>query len=109
MQPVITMIGMDVGIAFGGTLFIETVFDLPGMGQLLVSSLGGVGPALAGDHGDRARRLLRGRDANLVVDLRYPLVDPRIQLYGKGGSSAGLRAPGRRLRARQPVTSESPT
>ena len=44
MLPVITMLGMDVGIAFGGTLFIETVFDLPGMGQLLVSSLGGAGP-----------------------------------------------------------------
>jgi peptide/nickel transport system permease protein len=109
MLPVITMIGMDVGIAFGGTLFIETVFDLPGMGQLLVSSLGGAGPDLPVIMGIVLVVCFAVVIANLVVDLLYPLVDPRIQLYGKGGSSAGLRAPRRRLRARQPVTSESPT
>jgi peptide/nickel transport system permease protein len=109
MLPVITMIGMDVGIAFGGTLFIETVFDLPGMGQLLVSSLGGAGPDLPVIMGIVLVVCFAVVIANLVVDLLYPLVDPRIHLYGKGGSSAGLRAPRRRLRARQPVTSESPT
>jgi peptide/nickel transport system permease protein len=109
MLPVVTMIGMDVGIAFGGTLFIETVFDLPGMGQLLVSSLGGAGPDLPVIMGIVLVVCFAVVIANLIVDLLYPLLDPRIQLYGKGGSSAGLRAPRRRLRARQPVTSESPT
>jgi peptide/nickel transport system permease protein len=35
MLPIVTMIGMDVGIAFAGALFIESVFDLPGVGQML--------------------------------------------------------------------------
>jgi peptide/nickel transport system permease protein len=105
MLPVITMIGMDIGIAFGGTLFIETVFDLPGMGQLLVSSLGG--PDLPVIMGIVLTVSFAVVIANLIVDLLVPLVDPRVRLYGKGGASA--RAPRRRLRARPRVTSESPT
>ena len=33
------MLGMDVGVAFAGALFIEQIFQLPGMGELLVQSL----------------------------------------------------------------------
>src|SRR5438309_1157371 len=40
MLPVVSMLGMDVGIAFGGAIFIETAFDLPGMGQALYRALG---------------------------------------------------------------------
>ena len=38
--PVVTMLGMDVGIAFGGAVFIETVFGLPGIGRLALPGLG---------------------------------------------------------------------
>lgn len=36
--PVVAMLGMDVGLAFAGALFIESVYGLPGIGQLLYSS-----------------------------------------------------------------------
>jgi peptide/nickel transport system permease protein len=107
MLPVVTMVGMDIGIAFGGTLFIETVFDLPGMGQLLVLSL--AGPDLPVIMGIVLTISFAVVIANLIVDILYPFVDPRVRLHGKGSASVGSRAPRRRLRARPRVTSESPT
>ena len=35
MLPIVTMIGMDLGTALGGVIFIETVFNLPGLGGIL--------------------------------------------------------------------------
>jgi peptide/nickel transport system permease protein len=36
--PIVSMLGMDLGIAFAGALFIESAFGLPGIGQLLYAS-----------------------------------------------------------------------
>jgi peptide/nickel transport system permease protein len=107
MLPVITMIGMDLGVAFAGALFIETVYELPGIGRLMVRSLA---------NGDIA--MLMGivlvvsfavTFANLLVDIVYSIVDPRIRLRGKGAeaeTSPGLR---RQLRAQPQITTESGT
>ncbi len=37
MLPVVTMLGMDIGIALGGAIFTETIFGLPGLGKLTVT------------------------------------------------------------------------
>lgn len=37
--PVVAMLGMDVGLAFGGAVFIEQVYGLPGMGKLVLQGL----------------------------------------------------------------------
>ncbi len=37
--PVITMLGMHISFIFGGSVLIETVFNIPGMGRLMVSSV----------------------------------------------------------------------
>ena len=39
LLPIVTMLGMDVGVAFAGAIFIETVFQLPGVGQVLFRAL----------------------------------------------------------------------
>ena len=41
MLPAVSMLGMDIGVAFGGALFIETAFGLPGVGKVLVRGLAG--------------------------------------------------------------------
>src|SRR5438093_5870016 len=41
MLPVVTMIGMGIGTALGGVIFIETVFGLPGLGGMLCSAIPG--------------------------------------------------------------------
>jgi peptide/nickel transport system permease protein len=39
--PVITLMGIGVGVIFGGSVLVETVFAIPGVGRLLVSSIFG--------------------------------------------------------------------
>jgi ABC-type dipeptide/oligopeptide/nickel transport system permease component len=33
MLPVVTMLGMDIGLALGGAIFTETIYSLPGWGE----------------------------------------------------------------------------
>ena len=99
--PVVSMLGMDIGVAFGGALFIETVFELPGMGRLLVRSL--ANSDLPMIMGVVIVVSLAVVVANLVVDLLYLVIDPRIRRTGKGDAVVVSRAVGRELRAAQPA------
>jgi peptide/nickel transport system permease protein len=78
LLPVVTMLGMDIGLALGGAIFTESVFDLPGLGQTAL---------IAVTYGDLA--ILEGVVVfatlaivvfNLVIDLLYAWMDPRIRL-----------------------------
>jgi peptide/nickel transport system permease protein len=105
--PVITMIGMDVGVAFAGALFIETVYELPGMGRLLVRSLAnGDLPMIMGVVIVVSLAVVV---ANLIVDLLYGVVDPRVRLQTKGDATMASRAVGRELRAQPRRVRESAT
>jgi len=80
--PVITMLGMDVSIAFGGSVFVETVFGLPGIGRLAVRSLQRQDlPPLMGIIVLVTLAILI---FNLVVDLLYAWLDPRIGTSPRG-------------------------
>ena len=97
--PVITMIGMDVGIAFAGALFIETAFQLPGMGFLLVHGIANQDvPVLLGIVLTVSLAVVI---ANLVVDILYSLLDPRVRLYGRPDSVKISRSAVRELRQPQ--------
>ena len=75
--PVVTMIGLNVPYLIGGAVVVEQVFNLPGVGRLVVSSLlnrdytivSGVNLVVA------CAVLL----VNLAVDLIYAYLDPRIR------------------------------
>lgn len=78
LLPVVTLAGMQAGAMVGGAVLIETVFAWPGIGRLLFEALG-----------QRDYALLLGTFLvtaaiavlfNLVTDLVYTLVDPRIEL-----------------------------
>ena len=74
LLPLVTMLGMDIGIAFGGAIFVERAFGLPGIGKLLISSLGGRDlPMILGIVVLVTTAILV---FNLLVDLLYPLLDP---------------------------------
>jgi peptide/nickel transport system permease protein len=75
--PVITMIGMQVRVVFGGSVLIETVFNIPGFGRLLVSSVIAHDYMVvqAGVFLIAAVVIL----ANLLVDISYGWIDPRIR------------------------------
>jgi peptide/nickel transport system permease protein len=78
MLPVVTMVGMDIGLLLGGSIFIEAVFGLPGLGGLAYKSVQTFDlPTLQGV-------VIFGAVAiiifSLVVDLLYAWIDPRIRL-----------------------------
>jgi peptide/nickel transport system permease protein len=74
--PTWTLIGLVLGHLLGGIAVIETVFTLPGLGRLLVDSI------FARDYPVVQGCLLFTAViyvvVNLVVDLCYPLFDPRV-------------------------------
>jgi peptide/nickel transport system permease protein len=90
-MPIVTMLGMDVGLAFAGAVFVERVFGLPGVGSLLYQALGRRDmPVIMGVVILVCTAVLV---FNLVVDLLYALLDPRVRSAPRGGRRAAARAP----------------
>ncbi len=74
--PVITMIGMQMPVMISGTVVIETIFALPGVGRLLIDSLNKRDyPIISGVNMALTSFVLI---LNLLVDLAYGYLDPRI-------------------------------
>jgi peptide/nickel transport system permease protein len=77
--PVITLIGVGFSYIFGGSVLVETVFAIPGLGRLLVSSI------FAHDYvvvqGITLTIAIIVLLVNLFVDISYGWLDPRIR-YG---------------------------
>ncbi len=75
--PVITLIGLFVPILIGGTVIIEQIFTIPGIGQLLLESVSARDyPVITGIF------LVVGLiviATNLVVDLCYGFLDPKVR------------------------------
>jgi peptide/nickel transport system permease protein len=78
LLPVVTMLGMDIGIALGGAIFTESVFGLPGLGKTLIQSIEGFD--LPVTQGVVVFATLAIIVFNLLVDLLYAWIDPRIRL-----------------------------
>ena len=75
--PVVTLIGLQLPILVGGSVIIETLFNLPGLGSLLVGSLANRDyPMVSGINLFFATFILF---ANLLIDLLYAYLDPRIR------------------------------
>jgi peptide/nickel transport system permease protein len=78
LLPVVTMLGMDIGIALGGAIFTETVYGLPGLGKTLITSIDTVDlPTVQGIVVFATICIIT---FNLFVDLLYAVIDPRIRL-----------------------------
>jgi peptide/nickel transport system permease protein len=78
LLPVVTLIGSTIGIAVGGAIFIESVFNWPGMGLLLINAVDTRDyPVIMG------ATLIIGACVivvNLLTDMAYAAVDPRIHV-----------------------------
>jgi peptide/nickel transport system permease protein len=78
LLPVVTMLGMDIGLALGGAVFTETVYSLPGLGRTAVQALQALD--LPTVEGIVVFSTLAIIVFNLIVDLLYAWIDPRIRL-----------------------------
>ena len=78
LVTVLTFVAIDLGYLLGGTVVIESVFNLPGVGQLLFTSIQQQqGPVVVGV---ATSLILIFLVLNLLVDLLYGVLDPRIRL-----------------------------
>ena len=78
----ITVVALNLGTLFGGTVIIESVFDLPGIGSVLVTAITDRdSPTVQGIVVVLALAVVL---ANLVADLLYVVLDPRVR-YGSAG------------------------
>ena len=75
--PVVSLIGLQLPILIGGAVIMENIFNLPGLGRLMVNALT-----------DRDYPLISGVNLffatgvvlfNLLIDLIYPYLDPRVR------------------------------
>ena len=77
MIPVVTLFGLQVGVLFGGTVVLESIFSLPGLGGLTLSAV------RAKDYSQVQGLVLLFAAVlvflNLLVDLSYAWIDPRIR------------------------------
>ena len=75
--PVVTYIGIDIGVLMGGALITETIFSIPGIGQLVFLSVEGQDALVI--IGVVTLLVLVFLVANLIVDILYAVLDPRIR------------------------------
>lgn len=89
--PVITMIGGQVSMVVGGSVITESIFNIPGMGSLMVTAIN-----------NRDYPTIMGVTLviaifvccmNLLVDLAYAAIDPRIKAQFSGGHKRRKKAP----------------
>ena len=75
--PVVTLIGMQLPILVGGSVIMENIFNLPGLGRLLVTALINRDyPVVSGVNLFFATGVI---GVNLIIDLIYPYLDPRVR------------------------------
>ena len=75
--PIVTLVGMQLPILLGGAVIIENIFNLPGLGRLMVIALSDRDYSVVS-----AVNLVFGTavmGANLMIDLIYPYLDPRVR------------------------------
>jgi peptide/nickel transport system permease protein len=78
MLPQVTGLALTLGHVFGGAVIVEFVFNYPGMGKLLIAGI------YAGDYslvlGVTTIAIIAVATAVFVIDIIYPLIDPRVKL-----------------------------
>jgi peptide/nickel transport system permease protein len=76
---VVTLAGLDIGTALGGVIIVETLFGVPGLGWTVIQAIN-----------QQDRPIILGVTilaatfvvvANLIVDILYAVLDPRVRLY----------------------------
>ena len=79
LTPVVTLAGLDIGTALGGVIIVEVLFGVPGLGWTVIQAIN-----------QQDRPIILGITilaaifvviANLIVDILYAVLDPRVRLY----------------------------
>ncbi len=75
--PIVTLVGMQLPILVGGAVIMENIFNLPGLGRLMLDALSARDyPVVSGVNLVFAVMVV---GVNLFIDLIYPYLDPRVR------------------------------
>ena len=77
MLPTITVIGLEIGQMLGGAVLTETVFAWPGVGRMMIQAINGRDTPTV--MGCIVLLTVCFSFVNLIVDLLYGVVDPRVR------------------------------
>lgn len=88
--PILTMIGSGIGNCLAGSILVEMIFQIPGMGMLINSSINSKDYITV--QGCVVVCALMVAVANLITDLAYAFVDPRIKAQYTSGSKKKKKA-----------------
>ena len=78
LMPIVTVIGLEFGVLLSGAIIAETIFSWPGLGRYLINGITGSDfPAVQGAVMAIAVTFVL---VNLIVDLGYTLLDPKVRL-----------------------------
>jgi len=79
LTPVVTLAGLDIGTALGGVIIVEVLFGIPGLGWTIFQAINLQDlPVILGITILAAVFVVA---ANLIVDILYAVLDPRVRLY----------------------------
>lgn len=77
INPIITILGLDIGVLLGGALLVEIVFNIPGIGRLAYEAIIHADfPIVQGTIIAAAFFIVV---ANIIVDIAYAYLDPRVR------------------------------
>src|SRR5438067_7093527 len=77
ITPIVTVLGLDIGILLGGAILTETVFNIPGIGRLAYEGI--INADLPVIQGTVLFGALFIVVANFIVDIAYAFLDPRVR------------------------------
>jgi peptide/nickel transport system permease protein len=78
LTPIVTIFGLDVGLLLGGAVLTESTYSLPGLGKYGIDAI--INNDLPKVMGFTLTAAFFVVMANLIVDLLYAVVDPRVRL-----------------------------
>ena len=77
ITPIVTLLGLDIGILLGGAILTETVFNIPGIGRYAFDAINTVDlPVIQGTVLFGAFFIVM---MSLIVDILYAFIDPRVR------------------------------
>jgi peptide/nickel transport system permease protein len=77
ISPIVTVLGLDIGVLLGSSVLVETVFNIPGIGRLNYTAITHADfPIVQGTVLVAALFIII---ANIIVDIAYAYLDPRIR------------------------------
>jgi peptide/nickel transport system permease protein len=77
INPIVTLLGLEIGTLLGGAVLVETVFNIPGVGKLAYTSI--IDSDFSVVQGTVLVAAMFIIVANIVVDIAYAYLDPRVR------------------------------